>query len=115
MAKSRDELLSQSGRRYTDCEGFRIQSLNDLEWSEWESRRVNYEKGKVDVREVKASRRRLLVKVLVDEEGKRLFQDSEADKLIDVDARLIGSLFDAAMSHCGYEDNDEEVEAERKN
>lgn len=115
MAKSREDLLKATERRYADFQGYRFQSLNDLEWSSWESGKFNYDKAKVDTAWMKEQRRRLLVKVLVDDSGARLFADSEFTLLAGLDAGLVGDLYDFAMEHCGFTDSEKEVDDERKN
>lgn len=109
MAKTKAELLATAGRRYTEVEGVRLQSLDELECSTLEARWVNrYEKNdEADL----TMRRELLCICIVDDEGERLFKSNEVDQLAGLDSALIRKLYVAAREHCGM---DAKVDKESK-
>ena len=110
MPLTREEILSRSDRRYLDQGDWRLQSLTLSEWSAWESERFDLEKAKITKERMASMRQRLLVRCLVDAEGRRLFEDGEWNLLNGLDAGVMGDLYDAAMRHCGF-DGDKRAEA----
>ena len=98
---SREKFLSKTERRYkalsVDGDEYRIQSLTELE-------RTKYEldlQGKKGFAFEKA-KRLFLCRTLVDDNGNRIFQDSDVDQMENVDGGLTGLLYDEASTHCGY-------------
>lgn len=86
-----------------------------------ESERADYEaslfnsKGKVDEAAYKSQRRRLLVLVLSDKDGKRLFKPDEHELLKDMDAGEAAILFSEAQMKCLYANGlPEGIEANQK-
>jgi hypothetical protein len=112
MAFTRDQILAKRQRRYTECNGYRLQSLTLSEFSKWETSRIDFGKGKVTADQMATGRSRLLVLCLVDDAGVRLFEDSEYGLLDMLDAE-IADVYEAAMRHCGFTES--KVDEERKN
>lgn len=112
MAKTRDELLAACKRRYTEVDGVRLQSINELERSELQA--GNYVKtrdGYEFSNEKHATHAaRLLSICVVDDQGQRILSAIEASEL---DASLSTSLNEAARKHCGLDKD--EVAREEKN
>ena len=112
MAKTRDDLLALAKRRYTECQGFRLQSLTEYELSQlqslWQDR---YSKTKkLDPR----MRRELITVCLVGDDGSRLFKTEEADLLAELDAKVTELLYRACREHNGM-DEDGDTEGIEKN
>lgn len=106
MAMSKEQFLAKSSRRYIEHEGVRLQSLTAKEYFEWEADRIDYAKGKVTKEKIVTSRPKLLSLMIVDEDGKRMFPDHR--ELDGLDSKWIGDLYDAAMSHAGFADKDDD-------
>jgi hypothetical protein len=103
----RSGLLSKKGRRYRDVElpsggTARLQSLTELERSEYNSELLD-KKGEVDRKKLTFGTAMLLVRMLVDEEGKRLFLDSEYEELSSIDSLDMEVLGDEARKHVGFD------------
>lgn len=109
MALTREEILSRSGRRYLEQGDFRLQSLTLSEWSAWEAERFDLDKAKITKERMASMRQRLLVRCLVDADGRRLFDDGEWNLLSSLDAGVMGDLYDAAFKHCGFDRDDTEA------
>ena len=109
MALTREEILSRSGRRYLEQGDFRLQSLTLSEWSAWEAERFDLDKAKITKERMASMRQRLLVRCLVDADGRRLFDDGEWNLLSSLDAGVMGDLYDAAHKHCGFDRDDTEA------
>lgn len=116
MAINREQLLSKPVRRYTEVEiygeKYRLQSLTELERSDYEIAALD-KNGKVQVQNLRKTRQMLIAKCLVDDEGKRLFDDKEMHYIGALDGGICGLLYKEAMRHCGYDKDD--VEAIEKN
>ena len=101
---TREALLGKSARRYMEVPlpsggAVRIQSLNERE-------RADYELSLFDKKNsytAESSRRKLLVRCIVDESGNRMFADNEHDLLGDIDGADAGAIYDACQKHCGYQ------------
>ena len=106
MAISRDGFLAKKNRRYEtiklDGDEYRIQNLTEKERASFELS-LQDKKGNLSFEK---SRRSLLVRVLVDDNGNRLFADGEESLLEPLDGRITAAIYDAANRHCGY-DRDE--------
>ena len=102
MALTKDQFLAKCARRYIEVDGVRIQSLKLSEYSEWEAGRIDFERGKVTQQRMMTQRSRLLVKVIVDENGNRMFEDDDYQLIDELDAS-ISDLYDAAIKHCGFD------------
>lgn len=114
---NRTKLINSGRRRYKlvplpDGDTARIQTLNEAERSDFEKGTVN-SRGRINVDRMASARRRLVAKVLVDEEGRRLFDDDQADLLRQADAAIVGAIYDAAVQFVGISNDD--VEEEVKN
>lgn len=113
MAKSKAQILAMTKRRYTEFGGVRLQSLSELELSALESRWASKFRelgGKLHP----AMRAELLATVIVDDEGNRVFSDSEVDQLSALDGGLAKSLYLKAREHCGMDDDEDMEKLEKK-
>lgn len=96
MSGARDSILATVGRRRyleDNVEGIgpvRFQSFSERERSEFE--RI------IDTKP-EESRAYLLVKTLVDAEGKRLFADNETSLILELDAAVTTTLGAIALGH----------------
>jgi hypothetical protein len=101
---TRDQLLGSFQRRYkvidTPLGEVRIQNLNEGEKSLWQD--SNYGKdGRLVDNWLSKSRRRLVAACLVDEDGKRLLSNADADKLKEIDAGVVAMIADECSNHIG--------------
>lgn len=112
MAKTREDLLALAKRRYVEVDGFRLQSLTELELSNLQSLWTErYSKSKtIDMR----MRRELIAVCLVDDEGKRLFQNDEVSLLGEIDASVVNHLYSEARKHNRMDEGSDEVESYEK-
>ena len=106
---TREKLFSCTRRRFVTKEvaglTFCFQSLTEAEKSRFEKTVLN---KSVNVKD--DSRRRLLVATLVDEKSKEpLLTDDDLSELGQLDGALTSQLFDVAMSHVGFADDEIEV------
>lgn len=111
---SREDLLLRRARRYKEVklssgEIARLQSLTELERSEYNMGLLD-KKGDVNKKALTKATQMLLVKMLVDGEGNRLFLDHESDLLADIDSLDMEILGDAAREHIGFNRRDEALE-----
>jgi hypothetical protein len=101
---TREQLLGSFQRRYktidTPLGEVRIQNLNEGEKSLWQD--SNYGKdGRLVDNWLSKSRRRLVAACLVDEDGKRLLSNADADKLKEIDAGVVAMVADECSNHIG--------------
>ena len=106
---TRESLFSCTRRRFVTKEvagiTFCFQSLTEAEKSRFEKQVLNSKGGVKD-----DSRRRLLVATLVDEKSKEpLLNDNDLSELGQLDGALTSQLFDVAMAHVGFADDEIEV------
>lgn len=108
---TRDKLLGSFQRRYRTVETpigeVRIQNLNEGEKSLWQDAQRGKD-GNLIPGWVGKSRRRIIVYCVVDDEGKRVFADSDIEKLKDVDSGVTGAIADACMDHIGLAAGEQE-------
>ena len=111
---SRTDLLGRCKRRFhtVSIEGmqFRLQSLSESEKSRFEKQVINKKTGEVHM----SARRRLLITMLVDDDGQPLLSGSDMDLLGEMDGAIVAKLFEAASEHAGFS-NTEEIEDLEKN
>lgn len=110
MYLDRSALLGRTARRYKDVplsDGgiVRLQSLTDLERMEWNQELFDTD-GKPIVERWKYQTAKLLVRVIVDGEGKRVFADHEWESILDMDSLDTDVLGDEARKHIGAVDRD---------
>tara|TARA_R100001594_G_scaffold19247_2_gene37527 strand:- start:1903 stop:2283 length:381 start_codon:yes stop_codon:yes gene_type:complete len=110
---TREKLFACTRRRYrTETIGgldFTFQSLTEAEKSKFEKQVLNKQGSVKD-----DSRRRLLVLSLVDAKSKQpLLDDADIVELGNLDGAVTSQLFDIAMEHVGFSDN--EIEELEKN
>lgn len=103
----RSALLGKRERRYREVElpsggKVRLQSLTELERSEYNSELLD-KKGEVDRKKLTFGTALLLVRMLVDENGKRLFMDNEYEELSGIDSLDMEILGDEARKHVGFD------------
>lgn len=108
-ATLKEQLFELTRRRYRTAkvEGieFCFQSLTEAERSRFEKQVLNKSGAVRD-----DSRRRLLIMVLVDPKDKKTYlTDSDMQELGELDGKLTGKLFDHAMAHTGFTDDDMEI------
>ena len=106
---TREKLFNCTRRRFITKEVagliFCFQSLTEAEKSRFEKQVLNSKGGVKD-----DSRRRLLVATLVDEKSKEpLLNDDDLSELGQLDGALTSQLFDVAMAHVGFADDEIEV------
>jgi len=101
---TREQLLGSFVRRYRTVETplgpVRIQNLNEGEKSLWQ----DAQRGKDGILIpgwLGKSRRQLVVACVVDESGKRVFQNGDAEGLKGVDAGIVAAIADACSDHIG--------------
>ena len=111
---SRTDLLARCKRRFNtvsiDGMEFRLQSLSEAEKSRFEKAVINKKTGEVYM----SARRRLLITMLVDDDGQPLLSGSDMDLLGEMDGAIVAKLFDAASEHAGFT-NSEAVDELEKN
>ena len=111
---SRTDLLARCKRRFNtvsiDGMEFRLQSLSEAEKSRFEKAVINKKTGEVYM----SARRRLLITMLVDDDGETLLSGSDMDLLGEMDGAIVAKLFDAASEHAGFT-NSEAVDELEKN
>lgn len=103
-------LLSCTARRYKDVDlpngkKLRIQSLTDLERMEWNQELFDSD-GKPIVDRWKYQTAKLLVRVVVDGDGNRIFSDHEWEAVVDLDSLYTDIIGDEARKHIGAVDRD---------
>lgn len=76
-----------------------VRELTGTELDSWEAAQVRHVGDKVEPNPI-GTRARLVIRALIDENGKRLFKDSEAMKLSEKNGDVLDRLFDeiAALS-----------------
>lgn len=103
MAKTRADLLALAQRRYTEVDGWRLQSLTELERSSlqslWSER---YEKTK----KIQFSRMRseLLIQTLVDDAGCQILTAEDVTAFAAADPVAIDQLYYASREHSGFDE-----------
>ena len=112
-ATVKEKLFGMTRRRYktVTIEGieFCFQSLSEAERSRFEKQVLSKSGAVRD-----DSRRRLLIAVLVDPKDKKPYlTDTDMQELGELDGKLTGSLFDHAMKHTGF--TEDEIETLEKN
>lgn len=104
--KTRAEILKLAEREYAEVEGFRIQSLTELEIEElqglWSERYG--ETKKLDLQ----TRRELLVRVIVDENGDRIFKDDEIGLLAGIRGKVLMKVHAKARELSGFDLGDDD-------
>ena len=102
---SRETFLSSFKRSYTEVETslgtFRIQNLSEPEKADHECSSMD-KNGEFDPRRHKSHRRRLVLRCLVDAEGKRLLKDEDLAAMAQADPGVISHLHEAIREHCGF-------------
>jgi hypothetical protein len=102
---TREKLLLSTQRRYTEVDlpdgKVRLQSLTDLERGEYNSEML-HDDGSVDKEAVKSGTAKLLVRMMVDEEGVLLFHKEEWPVIANMDSLVTEKLGDAAREHVGF-------------
>jgi hypothetical protein len=112
---TREELLSKLGRakrRYREIHlpvsdlTVRIRSLTEGELSSYQ-RKLFAKGGRgLDPTALRTANRRLFALCLVDEQGNRLFSDSDVDTMVEMDSMDSGKLYEACSEHCGIDRTD---------
>ena len=109
---SREALLKLCKRRYSTVEiperdiSIRIQSLSEAEKSQYETCLIA-KNGRGIMRErLQDDTRRLIALCVVDEEGKRIFSDSDLSAIANLDSYISSRIYDACQEHCGFNKGD---------
>jgi len=108
----KDAFLKRDDRKYRDVpvpeweeDGVvpivRLQSLSGTEREEFETSITKTKADGTSSTDMKGARAKLLVKIIVDEEGRRIFDDSDVGALSQKSAAAIGRLFDEGSSLSG--------------
>ena len=105
-----EDLLNHTQVRYdevdTDAGKFLIRSLSELERSEFEAW-VAKGKGSARLVRMKRSRCKLITCCVVDPKTKQpVWSELHIPKLLQVDGRVTGRLFDAICDHVGFTEGD---------
>jgi hypothetical protein len=113
----RSAFVGKATRRYVtvtiqDFGSVRIQSLSEREAADYDTQNLD-QRGRWRKRLAAGARRRLIALCLVDADGNRLFTDSEADDLADMDGRIADAIYEECVAHCGF--RADQVEAAEKN
>jgi hypothetical protein len=110
---TRNDLFAKAGRRFTTVEvggsTFRIKSLSEAEKSRFERAVVNKKTGQVNI----DARRRLIIAMLVDDQGEPLLTLADVDALGELDGAIMAALFDACSDFAGF--GEAEIEELEKN
>jgi hypothetical protein len=109
---SREALLKLCERRYSTVDiperniSIRIQSLSEAEKSQYETCLIA-KNGRGIMRErLQDATRRLIALCVVDEEGKRIFSDSDLSAIANLDSYISSRIYDACQEHCGFNKGD---------
>ncbi len=109
---SREALLKLCERRYSTVEiperdiSIRIQSLSEAEKSQYETCLIA-KNGRGIMRErLQDATRRLIALCVVDEDGKRIFSDSDLSAIANLDSYISSRIYDACQEHCGFNKGD---------
>jgi hypothetical protein len=100
--------LRGSARRYTKCtlptSGIecRLQSLSELERSEFEAANFDRDGNRINGR-FKTAKARLICLCLVDEDGKPLLLPGDEQAVMQMDSADTSALWDACWKHIGYD------------
>ena len=99
-----------SKRRFAEREfegigNVRIRSINELERRQWQMGTLDKD-GNVDMAKVPLAGPRLMTIAIVDEKDNRQFIESDAERLVELDAGTIGRIVEWIQSHCGIDDVD---------
>lgn len=101
---TREQLLGSFQRRYRTVETplgpVRIQNLNEGEKSAWQDAQRGKD-GALIPGWLGKSRRRLVVACVVGDDGKRIFQPGDAEKLNELDSGVVATIADACSDHIG--------------
>ena len=113
MAKSKAEILALAKREYMEVDGFRLQSLTDLELSDlrfaWGQRA---DKNQSSFSLIRAE---LVGYSLVDDEGKRIFSDEEFSEISQLPSAVVTPLYEACRELNGMDlDDEEDIEEQAK-
>ena len=107
---NRDALLGKTARRYDivtlpggDC--VRIQSLTELEKSEYENSVISA-RGRAMRSKMLIACRQLVVLCVVDGEGNRMLSSDDISAMSGLDGAVTAAIFTAARTHCGFEEGD---------
>jgi hypothetical protein len=102
VAKTKEDILELTKRRYDEFEGFRVQSLNDYELSTIESRWAEeYRKTEKFSADMRAE---LLTLCLVNDEGERLFGNDEIAVVREIDSKISKPLYAFCREHVGMDE-----------
>lgn len=103
----REALLAKKQRRYITVDlpsggTAKLQSLTELERAEYNTSLLD-KKGELDRDRLTFGTAMLLCRMLVDDDGKRLFLDSEYEELATIDSLDMEVLGDEARRHIGFD------------
>jgi hypothetical protein len=109
---NREALLKLCERRYSTVDiperdiSIRIQSLSEAEKSQYETCLIA-KNGRGIMRErLQDATRRLIALCVVDEDGKRIFSDSDLSAIANLDSYISSRIYDACQEHCGFNKGD---------
>lgn len=104
---TREQLLGGFVRRFMECPlpasglVIRIQNLTQKERAAYEELSFD-EDGDRRIDQIKMRDLNLLVRVIVDDTGRRMFSDNDTDLLTSLDGGDMDLAFAAAREHCGF-------------
>jgi len=107
---SREQFAEFGKRRYVEVElpqgKVRLQSLTEMERGDFNAEMLDDE-GKVDKESTKAGTAKLLVRMIVDEQGILVFHANEWPVIAAWDSLITEQLGDAARKHIGFDRDNE--------
>ena len=112
---SRDQLVALCQRRYIEIEipeanlNVRLQSLSEKEKSDYETKLISKNGRGILKDRLADATRRLICLCVVDENGNRLFQDSDLDVIANMDSFVSSRIYEACQEHCGFNKTDIET------
>lgn len=114
-----DQFLAAAKRRYRerDIPGFgpiRIQSLSELEISEWETEDFD-DSGRRSLEGMRLLKAGLIVRCLVNGRGERRFHNTHRALVAGADSAVVNAVFEECREHCGIPRRDiDAIEALRQ-
>lgn len=114
---TREDFFAETKRRYKPVRLWngkrtRIRSLSESEYSEIDSRNIDFKRGGLSATGVRGSNVQLVMACVCDADGNPLFGGEEdAKKLAQLDSALIEPLVHEIRDHCGLKKD--AVEAEK--
>lgn len=78
-----------------------MRSLSESEWSQFQRDSMDLTTGTVSQEGIQTAKARLIVLVLADEQGNRIFANSDLPAINAMDAKVVASIYAACEEFCG--------------